>query len=160
MGYLPPEAYTSWIQRVGATIIDAIPILIIYALGYGIAYAIAESTCVTNSYGYRVRCPSSGSAIAIAVLVIAWLLSVVYSIWNWGYRQGTRGSTIGKSVLKFKVVGERTGQPIGFGMSIVRQIAHVVDGMICYIGYLFPLWDSKRQTLADKIMSTVCVPIR
>ena len=31
-------------------------------------------------------------------------------------------------MLKFKVVGERTGQPIGFGMSIVRQIAHVVDG--------------------------------
>ncbi|HEX7826369.1 MAG TPA: RDD family protein, partial [Mycobacterium sp.] len=25
---------------------------------------------------------------------------------------------------------------------------------------LFPLWDAKRQTLADKIMSTVCVPTR
>lgn len=26
-------------------------------------------------------------------------------------------------------------------------------------GYLFPLWDAKRQTIADKIMSTVCLPI-
>jgi RDD family len=44
-------------------------------------------------------------------------------------------------------------------MSVVRQIAHFVDQIICNIGYLFPLWDAKRQTLADKIMTTVCLPI-
>ena len=54
---------------------------------------------------------------------------------------------------------EKTGQPIGFGLSIVRQLAHIVDAIICYIGYLFPLWDAKRQTLADKIMTTVCLPL-
>jgi uncharacterized RDD family membrane protein YckC len=32
-----------------------------------------------------------------------------------------------------------------------------VDGIICYIGWLFPLWDAKKQTLADKIMGTVVV---
>ncbi len=91
-----------------------------------------------------------------------WLASVVglfYLIWNYGYRQGTTGSSIGKSVMKFKVVSEVTGQPIGFGMSVVRFLAHFVDAIICFIGFLFPLWDSKRQTLADKIMTTVCLPI-
>jgi hypothetical protein len=43
-------------------------------------------------------------------------------------------------------------------MSVVRQLAHVIDTAICYIGYLFPLWDPKRQTIADKIMSTICLP--
>ena len=61
--------------------------------------------------------------------------------------------------MKFKVVSEKTWQPIGFGMSIVRQLAHIVDGIVCYIGYLWPLWDEKRQTFADKIMTTVCVPL-
>jgi uncharacterized RDD family membrane protein YckC len=79
-------------------------------------------------------------------------------VWNL-YRQGKTGSTIGKSVLKFKVVSESTGQPIGFPMSIARQIAHIVDSAICYVGYLLPLWDRKRQTVADKIVSTVCLPI-
>jgi hypothetical protein len=37
--------------------------------------------------------------------------------------------------------------------------AHYVDQLICYIGYLFPLWDDKRQTIADKLMSTVCVSL-
>ena len=78
---------------------------------------------------------------------LASILALAYVIWNYGYRQGTTGSSIGKSVLKFKVVSEKTWQPIGFGMSIVRQIAHIVDGLVCYIGYLFPLWDAKRQTL-------------
>ena len=90
---------------------------------------------------------------------LASLLILGYVIWNNGYRQGTTGSSIGKSVMKFKVVSETTGQPIGFGMSVVRQLAHFVDAIICYVGFLFPLWDSKRQTLADKIMTTVCLPL-
>ena len=61
--------------------------------------------------------------------------------------------------MKFKVISEKTWQPIGFGLSFVRQLAHYRGPMICYIGYLLPLWDDKRQTLADKIMSTVCVPL-
>ena len=58
--------------------------------------------------------------------------------------------------LQHKPVG---GKPLGFGSSVLRQIAHLVDAVICGVGYLFPLWTAKRQTLADKIMSTVCLPI-
>jgi hypothetical protein len=43
-------------------------------------------------------------------------------------------------------------------MSVIRQICHVVDTIICYLGWLWPLWDGKRQTIADKIVSTVCLP--
>ena len=86
------------------------------------------------------------------------LLLLGFWLWNWGYRQGITGSSIGKSVLKFKVVSEQYGQPIGFGWSVVRQLAHFLDG-ICYIGYLLPLFTAKRQTIADMIMETVCLPI-
>ncbi|ORA67664.1 hypothetical protein BST25_22575, partial [Mycobacterium heidelbergense] len=90
---------------------------------------------------------------------LATLVGLAYLVWNWGYRQGTTGSSLGKSVMKIKVVSEVSGQPLGFGMSVVRQIAHFVDAIICFIGFLFPLWDAKRQTLADKIMTTVVLPI-
>ena len=39
-------------------------------------------------------------------------------------------------------------------MAFVRDITHIVDGFF-YLGYLWPLWDPKRQTFADKICSTV-----
>ena len=44
-------------------------------------------------------------------------------------------------------------------MSVLREIAHAVDAAIFYVGYLFPLWDAKRQTLADKMLATVCLPL-
>ena len=104
-------------------------------------------------------CATGASTIGQLSLGLAGLIVLAYAIWNFGYRQGTTGSSIGKSIMKFKVVSEKTGQPIGFGLSILRQLAHIIDGAICYIGYLFPLWDAKRQTIADKIMSTICLPI-
>jgi uncharacterized RDD family membrane protein YckC len=160
-GLLPKEAYTPWIKRVGAYIIDIIPILILSGVGQGLMVATGENNCtsssVDNSYG--VYCTSQPSGLGLALSFVFGLAGFVFAVWNYGYRQGTTGSSIGKSVLKFKVISEKTGQPIGFGLSIVRQLAHVVDAIICYIGFLFPLWDAKRQTLADKIMTTICVPI-
>ena len=84
---------------------------------------------------------------------------MVFSLWNFVVRQGNTGSSIGKQIMKFKVVGEQTQQPIGVFKSLLRQIAHSIDALICYIGFLFPLWDAKRQTIADKLMKTVCVPL-
>jgi uncharacterized RDD family membrane protein YckC len=159
VGALPKEAYTPWGTRVIAWIIDYIPAFILTGIGYGIAIGTGETTCIDSEYGYGGSCYSSFSAIGTIVLLLTSLATLAYVVWNYGYKQGTTGSSIGKGIMKFKVIGERTGEPIGFGMSIVRQIAHFVDSIICYIGYLFPLWDAKRQTLADKIMTTVCVPL-
>ena len=155
---LPQDAYTSWFTRVLAALIDSVPVFIVLGIAYGVAFGTADNQCVSDTYGYGVYCTSSFGALGAILLGLGWIVTIAYGVWNLGYKQGTTGSSIGKSVLKFKVVSEKTWQPIGFGPSIVRQIAHVVDS-ICYIGYLFPLWDPKRQTLADKIMTTVCVPL-
>jgi hypothetical protein len=46
---------------------------------------------------------------------------------------------------------------MGGGMCFFRQLAHYVDSLACYLGWLWPLWDARHQTLADKIMGTVVV---
>ena len=161
IGQLPPTAYTPWFTRVVAWIIDYIPYMIVVGIGYGIEAATQETACVTDTSEYNLGefCATGNSTLGVAAFSLSLLVGLAYLLWNYGYRQGTTGSSIGKSIMKFKVVSEKTGQPIGFGLSIVRQLAHFVDAIICYIGYLFPLWDAKRQTLADKIMTTVCLPI-
>ncbi|MBB3605616.1 putative RDD family membrane protein YckC [Mycolicibacterium sp. BK556] len=159
VGVLPTEAYTPWISRVGASLIDAIPIFVLYGIGMVMFFATGEERCISSgSYDYTSKCTSEPSGVGVIVFLLCVLGMVAFGLWNL-YRQGKTGSSIGKSVLKFKVISEKTGQPIGFGMSFVRQLAHYVDSLVCYIGYLFPLWDAKRQTLADKIMSTICVPL-
>ncbi len=160
-GVLPKEAYTPWITRVGAFIIDSLPIVILSGVGQGLSLATGENNCTSTSGddAYGVYCTSQPSTLGLILSFVFSVAALAFWVWNYGYRQGTTGSSIGKSVLKFKVISEKTGQPIGFGLSVVRQLAHFVDAIICYIGYLFPLWDAKRQTLADKIMTTVCVPL-
>jgi uncharacterized RDD family membrane protein YckC len=124
-------------------------------------FATQQSTCVTDITQYDVSqyCASQPSMIGQLAQWLATLVGLAYWLWNRGYRQGTIGSSLGKTVMKIKVVSEISGQPIGFGLSVVRDLAHLVDAVICFIGFLFPLWDPKRQTLADKILTTVVLPI-
>lgn len=171
-GYAPPppgpavkglatDAYTPWLTRFLAFLIDYAPILVVLGIAQVVDMLTQEESCVTsvNQYDVAQYCYSQGSIIGVLAQGLASLLILAYVVWNYGYRQGTTGSSVGKSILKFKVVSEVTGEPLGFGMSLVRQLAHFVDAIICYVGFLFPLWDSKRQTLADKIMTTVCLPL-
>lgn len=150
-----PNAYTPWLDRVLASVIDQIPFLVIFFVGYGVLMGIAAAVASSvDSSG-----EPSGGAVAFLVLgmFVLFAVTLAFPVWNFGYRQGKTGQSLGKQVMKFKVVSEKTGQPIGFGMSLVRQLAHVLDSFF-YIGYLMPLWDGKRQTIADKALTTVCVP--
>ena len=104
---------------------------------------------------------SSGSAAGVLVEVVAYvvgpLLYTAFMIWNLAYRRGTTGQTIGQKMVKIKTVSEQTGQPVGFGNAFLRVLCHTLDALACYVGFLAPLWDEKRQTWADKIMQTVVV---
>lgn len=73
------------------------------------------------------------------------------------YRGGATGQSLGKKVVGTRLLREQDGQVIGGGLGIGRQFLHIVDGIPCYIGYLWPLWDAKRQTFADKIVKSVVV---
>jgi uncharacterized RDD family membrane protein YckC len=158
---LPQAAYTTWLTRVGAYLIDNLPFALILGVGWLVLQNSLDSACLTDITQYDVDqiCSVGYSTVGVTVMWGAVLVGLAYLVWNYGYRQGTTGSSIGKSVLKFKVVSENTGQPVGFGLSVLRQIAHFADAFIFDIGYLFPLWTAKRQTLADMIMSTVCLPL-
>jgi len=158
---LPTEGYTPWLTRVLAFVIDAVPYAIIIGIGYGIEAATQETVCVSDTSEYNLGqfCATGNSTLGVVAFLLSVLVGLAYMVWNYGYKQGTTGSSIGKSIMKFKVVSEQTGQPVGFGTSVVRQLAHFVDAIICYVGYLFPLWDAKRQTIADKLIKTICLPI-
>jgi uncharacterized RDD family membrane protein YckC len=158
---LTKEDYTPWLSRVAAYLIDHLPLLLILGVGWLVLQNSAKSACLTEITPNAVDqiCTIGYSPLGMTVMWGAVLVGLAYFVWNYGYRQGTTGSSIGKSLLKFKVISENTGEPIGFGLSVLRQIAHLVDAVILHIGYLFPLWTAKRQTLADKIMATVCLPL-
>lgn len=96
--------------------------------------------------------------VSVALQVIIDLVVFAASVYL-AIQVGQTGQSPGMRVMGLKCIGIQTGQPIGAGLGFVRAIAHIVDSIICYIGWLFPLWDRNRQTLADKIMSTVVIVV-
>ena len=145
--YAGPEL-ASWGVRVGANIIDGLVMNIPYFIGY-VAFLAGSGVDSSGKAGT----PSAGATIA---LLIGSLLTFGLWIWNRGIKQGRTGQSIGKKVLGLRLVKEMDGQPMGTGMSLLRDVAHVVD-QIFLLGYLWPLWDAKKQTFADKMLTTIVV---
>lgn len=174
-GYAGPPAYQAWSPwgplagwgtRVLASIVDSLIQLIgmvPYIVGI-ILFVVGapDSSGYDSTYSdYRpIEDPGNTSMMVAGGLLalLGLLLMLALQLWNRVFRMGRTGQSIGKKVMGIKLVEERTGQPMGAGMCFVRELAHILDGAV-YIGYLWPLWDKKRQTFADMILSTVVVEV-
>jgi len=145
-GYAPlegPGTYmgrqlANWPQRVGAYLVD----LTVYFLPVIVAFALASAAGEGDT--------SSGGGIILMGYVVGLILYVANRLIS----QGRTGQSWGKRVFNLKLVRMADGLPIGAVMAFVRDLLHTLDG-ICLIGYLFPLWDARRQTFADKVVNTV-----
>ena len=71
--------------------------------------------------------------------------------------EGQTGQSVGKRIAGCRTVMEATGQPPGVGLALGRWLLHIVDAITCFVGYLFPIWDAKKQTFADKIVKTIVI---
>lgn len=99
----------------------------------------------------------TGSTIAIAVILglVAVIGAFVYYAKLEG---GPTGQTVGKRVVRIKVVDATTGGPIGGGRAIGRRLfAGFISGSLCCLGYLWMLWGDRSQTWHDKAVRSVVV---
>jgi uncharacterized RDD family membrane protein YckC len=151
--------YAPWPHRVLAFLLDAIPVVVLGLLAVVLLYLTRNRGCDgdPSARDLGAECASNASPLGVIFFVATWLAIIGYGVWNFGYRQGKTGASIGKSVLHLRVVDVASGEPIGFVRSVIRQFAHVLEPLSLGLGYLWPLWDAKRQTFADKLASTVCV---
>ncbi|GAB7031531.1 RDD family protein [Streptomyces sp. NPDC021749] len=169
-----PMGYASWGARVGAILIDVLIIgalpIILYIIGGVMAASSASSAtpdtsscppgdiqCISDAYNSAAD--SATPVGAIIVMALAWLIAVAGSFFLMA-KEGSSGQTPGKKALGIKVIKEATGQPMGFGMTFVRYLCRYLNGLLCGIGWLWPLWDDKKQTFADKIVGSVVVSVK
>ncbi|HEY8717818.1 RDD family protein [Pengzhenrongella sp.] len=146
-----PPALAPWGVRVGALIIDRLA----NAGGYLLCVVIALVTA-TRGVDPNGHLAFHLTPVGNLVRFFGLLVWLAMWIWNRGVRQGGSGQSLGKRATKLRLVSAATGQPIGVRMALFRDVAHVLD-MVLYVGFLWPLWDTQRQTFADKICSTLVV---
>lgn len=145
----PPAAtrpYASWISRVAAVIVDSIPTIVVLTV---LTVAFGDNTVDTSG-------ETKGAAFQLTGLpfVVYLVFAIAWFVYNWIVRQGSTGQTLGKKLLGITVLSATTHQPIGGGLTLARQLVHILDGLPCLLGYLWPTWDRENRTFADMIMST------
>jgi uncharacterized RDD family membrane protein YckC len=99
---------------------------------------------------------------ATGALAVAWAL---YQ----GHLAGTTGQSMGMKQSGLRLVDAATGQNVGSQTGLIRNalfaVALVVNALCCgffgsilvLIDALFPLWDSQKQTLRDKIAKSLVI---
>jgi len=130
-GYGATPPYANWGQRFLGTLVD----MLVFAVPYALVI-IGRNTP--------------------ALMVVGFLALVGLAIWQL-IQEGRTGQTVGKKALGIRLVRESDGQPLGVGMAFVRRIAHFLDSLPCYLGWLWPAWDAKKQTFADKVCSSIVI---
>jgi len=148
--------YAGWLTRVGAYVIDYLCGLV--AAAPAIVGQVLYLSTARTTFDARGRSVTHfhHTDLSLALLGIGYLTALVFTIWNVYFRQGRTGATLGKSLLAIRLVNADL-QPIGAGWSFLRQILHFVDALPCMLGFLWPIWDSRKQTFADKIMGTFVI---
>jgi uncharacterized RDD family membrane protein YckC len=67
---------------------------------------------------------------------------------------GATGQTPGKSLLRLRVV-QSTGYPVTFGVAFLRWVGYIISAAVFCLGFIWIIFDRKKQGWHDKIAGTV-----
>lgn len=88
--------------------------------------------------------------------LIVFGIQIAYAI----YFIGTKGQTPGKMAMKIKVVKEGTNEHPDFTKAFLREVVgKFVSSLVFALGYLWAIWDPKKQTWHDKMAGTIVVKV-
>ncbi len=105
-------------------------------------------------------------ALLLDFILFPLLLVIGYIIW-WVLVLG-RGQTPGKQLIGIRIARADTGETADWGLSFFREfviefllfgvVLNAITGSIAWwVDHLWAFFDGKRQTLHDKIVSTIVV---
>lgn len=131
----PAAAAAGWWARAGAFAIDVL-----------FGFALLATILLIGS-----SAPPMGwlwwlCMVAAGVVLLAILLNRVVL-------PAATGWTLGRAVFGLVVV-DRNGNTAGPGRLLVRDLAHLVDTVPLFLGWLWPLLDSRGRTFADLLTGT------
>jgi Mce-associated membrane protein len=131
----PGDNLAPWHFRVGAFAVDVLPGIAV------VATMALVSLTVPSSSAWWWLCISVAGIVILLVLVNRLLLPAV------------TGWSLGRALCGIAVV-RRDGSATGTWGLLVRDLAHLLDTAPLLVGWLWPLWDSRRRTFADMLVRT------
>jgi uncharacterized RDD family membrane protein YckC len=155
------------------------------AAGYPAVFSAGYATWGTRAIGFIIDSLLVGAAMAILYFVLAGVMTglaglagsnaagglccmflvlfpvatLLVGLYNSVYLIAQRGYSIGQGVVKVKVV-DTNGNLLTQGAAFVRLLVRAAFGFIPFlpaVDLLWPLWDTRAQTLHDKAVNCYVV---
>src|SRR2546427_9145120 len=95
-----------------------------------------------------------GGAPASRLLGLAFGLMYTIGFWSAG------GATPGKMLMKLQIVRADDGGEISVGTALLRYVGYFISGIAVGLGFLWIIWDDKKQGWHDKIAGTRVIRVR
>jgi Mce-associated membrane protein len=130
------EQPASWLARAGAFSLDVL-------LGFGVIAVLALLALTAPERGWLWWVYAVGAAVVLLLMAVNRLLLPVVTGWS-----------LGRALLGIRVVRRGDGAAVGTWRLLARDLAHLLDTAAVCIGWLWPLWDSRRRTFADLLLRT------
>ena len=152
-------------ERLLAYLLDGVVLAAILVLP-----TMAGMLALLIPYAHAVDAASHGGQADVAVIVgsflgiFVWILGAQF-LGTYLYQvtyQLRAGQTVGKRVMKLKVVDAESGAAMAAPAARKRWIIHLLFGFLgplTYLDGLWQLWDPQKQTLHDKVARTVVVKV-
>ena len=97
------------------------------------------------------------TSVMAGVLIAVFAMPLIYE----AVMTGLWGATLGKRIMKLRVVRIADAGRVGWAASIFRPLTYWIFSIIPCVGYLDPLWclwdRPNRQTLHDKCVRTIVI---
>jgi len=138
-------------SRFLALLIDGFILGIPLGALYGILFATSFRTTY-DQYGYV-------SSVSTGPIFLFPIISLVATIgYYWVCYQYVDGRTLGQKVMGTRLVNQDGGGRASLGSFLLyRTIGYFINGLICYLGWLWAFFDQNKQTWGQKITRTVTI---
>lgn len=143
----PLTEYATFFQRLVASLIDAVWIILLVTLLLYLVFGNEFFTAVhdfsfTSLENFQWQIPLIENLLPALLTIIFWL---------------KYAATPGKLLLDCEIVNAKDGKPITFQQALLRYLGYFISSLVFGLGFLWVLWDKRKQGWHDKIAGTVVV---
>jgi Mce-associated membrane protein len=124
-----------WSARAVALIVDVLPV------GVVVATMVLVALTMSQHPTWRWVCLSAAGA---AILLAGANRVLLPAVTGWSLGRALSGTAVVRP----------DGGAVGPGRLLLRDLAHLLDTVAVFVGWLWPLWDGHRRTFADLLLRT------
>lgn len=131
-----------------------IDVIILAIPGFILNLILASTAGTVVTTGSSVEVSTSGGATFL-VLILEILIWLAY---YWVCYQYLDGRSVGQKVMGTRYVNQDGGSRASMGTFLLyRTVGYIINGLVCYLGFIWGLFDQNKQTWGQKITRTVTV---